>query len=150
VLAAGGFEERFGMYLEDVDLALRLRLAGWTCRWEPRAVARHAGGGSSAGLHPGPEAWVARNTLLLVARCFPARWLPLVAYRQAAAAWRAVRAGRGRSHAAGLWMALPQLPAFLRERAAQRRAARVPVGAVVPPMAVRGPRALGHPSRHAA
>jgi GT2 family glycosyltransferase len=150
VLAAGGFEERFGMYLEDVDLALRLRLAGWTCRWEPRAVARHAGGGSSAGLHPGPEAWVARNTVLLVARSFPARWLPLVAYRQAAAAWRAVRTGSGRSHSAGLRMALPQLPAFLRERAAQRRAARVPIGAVVPPMPVRGARALGHPSRHAA
>jgi hypothetical protein len=47
-------------------------------------------------------------------------------------------------------MALPQLPAFLRERGAQRRAARVPIGAAVPPMPVRGPRALGHPSRHAA
>ena len=42
VAAAGGFDERLGMYLEDVDLGLRLQLAGWTCRWEPRAVAAHA------------------------------------------------------------------------------------------------------------
>ena len=48
--AAGGFDERLGTYLEDVELGLRLRLAGWRCRWEPRAVARHAGGGSSAAL----------------------------------------------------------------------------------------------------
>ena len=48
VAAAGGFDERLGIYLEDVDLGLRLQLAGWSCRWEPRAVAAHAGQGSSA------------------------------------------------------------------------------------------------------
>ena len=101
VLDAGGFEERFGTYLEDVDLGLRLRLAGWRCRWEPRAVARHAGGGSSAALRHGPGAWVERNTLLLVARAFPARWLQLVAYRQLAWAWHAARAGELRAHLAG-------------------------------------------------
>jgi len=77
---AGGFDERLGMYLEDVDLGLRLQLAGWTCRWEPRAVAAHAGEGSGGGAC----AQVERNTLLLVARAFPLRWLPYVAYRQAA------------------------------------------------------------------
>ena len=44
-LELGGFDERFFLYLEDVDLALRLRLAGWTCMYEP-AVALHAGEGS--------------------------------------------------------------------------------------------------------
>ncbi len=148
-VAAGGFEERFGTYLEDVDLGLRLRLAGWACRWEPRAVARHAGEGSSAGLRFGPGAWVERNTLLLAARAFPARWLPQVAYRQLAWAWRAARAGRLRDHLAGIRMALPHLAAFVRERRALRAAAVVPIESAVPARPIRGPRAGGHPSRHA-
>jgi GT2 family glycosyltransferase len=140
--AAGGFDERLGMYLEDVELGLRLRLAGWACRWEPRAVARHAGGGSSGG----PGSLIERNTLLLVARYFRARWLPLVAYRQLAWAWHAARAGRLREHLAGARMALPLLRAFLGER----REWTLPVDEVVPARPVRGPRAGGHPSRHAA
>jgi GT2 family glycosyltransferase len=149
VLGAGGFEERFGTYLEDVDLGLRLRMAGWRCRWEPRAVARHAGEGSSAALRHGPGAWVERNTLLLVARAFPARWLHLVAYRQIAWAWHAARAGELRAHLEGVRMALPLLPAFLRERRMLRGGAAVPVEEAVPPRPIRGPRAGGHPSRHA-
>jgi GT2 family glycosyltransferase len=149
VLEAGAFDERLGTYLEDVDVALRLRLAGWMCRWEPRAVARHAGGGSAAALPHGAAAWVERNTLLLVARTFPLRWLPLVAYRQVGWAWHAARAGRLRAHVGGLRMALPLLPAFLRERRAVRAAARVPIEVVVPARPIRGRRAGGHPSRHA-
>ena len=149
VLETGGFDERFGTYLEDVDLGLRLRMAGWRCRWEPRCVARHAGGGSSMALHHGPGAWVQRNTLLLVARAFPARWLHLVAYRQAAWAWHAARAGELRAHLAGTRMALPLLPTFLRERRRLRARAAVPIDEAVPPRPIRGPRAGGHPSGHA-
>jgi len=149
VIAAGGFEERFGTYLEDADLGLRLRLAGWRCRWEPRAVAQHAGGGSSGALPHGPGAWVERNTLLLVARSFPPRWLPLVAYRQLGWAWHAARAGRLRRHLAGVRMALPLLPAFARERRALRAGAVVAIGDAVPALPIRGRRAAGHPSHRA-
>jgi GT2 family glycosyltransferase len=144
VLAVGAFDERFGMYLEDVDLGLRLRLAGWTCRYEPGAVSHHAGGGSAAVLPGGAGAWVVRNTLLLVARAFPVRWLPQVLYRQAAwarhdpSAWLA-----------GVRMAAPLIPVMARERRALRATARVPIETVVPARPIRGPRAGGHPSRHA-
>ncbi len=40
------FAERFFMYYEDVDLAWRLRRAGWATRYVPRAEARHVRGGS--------------------------------------------------------------------------------------------------------
>jgi hypothetical protein len=46
-------------------------------------------------------------------------------------------------------MALPLLPVFLRERRAVRAGASVSVEEAVPPRPIRGPRAGGHPSRHA-
>ena len=39
----GGFDERYHMYCEDVDLCLRLRLAGWTLQRADDAVVEHAG-----------------------------------------------------------------------------------------------------------
>src|SRR5438105_1671472 len=83
--------------VEDVDLALRLRLAGWRCHYVP-AVALHAGEGSSHQLAGGHHQLVERNTLLLVAKAFPLRWLPLVAYRQVAWAWHALRDHRLQFH----------------------------------------------------
>ncbi|RQS70139.1 glycosyltransferase [Burkholderia sp. Bp8963] len=38
---AGGFEPRIFMYGEDVDLSWRLRAAGWTLSYVPKAVAVH-------------------------------------------------------------------------------------------------------------
>jgi GT2 family glycosyltransferase len=143
VLAVGGFDERFFAYLEDVDLGLRLRLAGWRCRYEP-AVARHAGGGSAAQLARPVEGWVERNTLLLAAKTFPLAWAPLVAYRQLAWLWHAARAGRLRAHLGGAAAALPLLGMMLRERRRLRAAARVRVADVVPRRPIRGPRAGGH------
>jgi GT2 family glycosyltransferase len=147
VLAVGGFDERFFTYLEDVDLALRLRLAGWGCHYEP-AVARHAGEGSSVRLSRPLGHWVERNTLLLVAKAVPARWLHLVAYRQLAWAWHALRERRLAAHLSGALAALPLLPAMLRDRT--RRAATVPMERAVPVRPIRGRSAGGHPSRHAA
>jgi GT2 family glycosyltransferase len=46
-LALGGFDERFFCYCEDLDLAYRLRLDGWTAVQVPDAVVLHAGSGIS-------------------------------------------------------------------------------------------------------
>jgi GT2 family glycosyltransferase len=135
--AVGGFDASYGMYLEDVDVALRLQLAGWTCRYEP-VVARHAGAGSGAAV----GFWVARNTLLLVARWFPWRWAPYVAYRQASWLVDAARRGALREHLRGLAAALPLLPGALRGR---RRGLRGALERAVPPRPWRGPLAGGHP-----
>jgi hypothetical protein len=134
---AGGFHEPYFAYLEDVDLALRLRLAGWTCRYVP-VVALHAAQSSSDAL-PGGAAFLAtRNTLVLVARFWPARWLGYVAYRQLGWAWHAARERRLRAHLRALAAAVPMLPAALGERRALRRGAVVSVEIAVPARAWRG------------
>ncbi len=137
LLALGGFDERYFAYLEDVDLALRLRLAGWSCRYEP-AVAMHAGEGSSGELPGGHLYLVERNTLLLVAKAFPLRWLPLVLYRQLGWAWHAFREGRLRWQLRGALAALPLMPGALRERRELRRRAPVRIEQAVPPRPIRG------------
>lgn len=144
VLGVGGFDERFFSYLEDVDLGLRLRLAGWRCGYEP-ATARHAGGGSSGQLDRPVPGWVARNTLLLVVKAWPLRWVGPVAYRQVAWVVAAARQGQLRTHLRGLVAAIPVVPAMLRERRVLRRTARMPIADVVPSLPWRGPRAGGHP-----
>lgn len=42
-LAVGGFDEDYFCYMEDVDLGLRLRLAGLRCLYVPDAIVRHTG-----------------------------------------------------------------------------------------------------------
>ncbi len=44
----GGFDERFFVYLEDLDLSLRVRQAGWRSVYLTEAKAFHAGGGTSS------------------------------------------------------------------------------------------------------
>jgi GT2 family glycosyltransferase len=45
--AVGGFDERFFMYSEEVDLCYRLVQAGWDVRFTPLAEVVHAGGAST-------------------------------------------------------------------------------------------------------
>jgi GT2 family glycosyltransferase len=47
ILAAGGFDEDFFCYVEDADLAFRLRLLGHRCLYVPDAVVRHVGSAAS-------------------------------------------------------------------------------------------------------
>jgi len=46
----GGFDESFFCYFEDVDLNLRLQVAGGRCLYVPSARIRHVGGASTGGL----------------------------------------------------------------------------------------------------
>jgi N-acetylglucosaminyl-diphospho-decaprenol L-rhamnosyltransferase len=44
----GGWDERYFMYMEDFDLCLRLRRAGWHIRYEPAGAIVHVQGGSTS------------------------------------------------------------------------------------------------------
>jgi GT2 family glycosyltransferase len=46
-LEAGGFDEDYFAYQEDVDLGFRLRLRGLRCYLVPTAIVYHVGAGSS-------------------------------------------------------------------------------------------------------
>jgi GT2 family glycosyltransferase len=43
----GGFDERFFLYCEDLDLCRRIRNSGYDVRFDPRATAVHLGGASA-------------------------------------------------------------------------------------------------------
>lgn len=49
LLEAGGFDEDYFCYIEDVDLGFRLRLAGHRCLYVPQSVAHHIGSGTTGG-----------------------------------------------------------------------------------------------------
>ena len=68
----GAFPESFFMYLEDVDLAWRLRLRGWETRLAPRALIQHDYSASSVEGSDFKRRLLARNRLWVIARCVPA------------------------------------------------------------------------------
>ncbi len=102
--AAGGFEERFFCYYEDVDLGFRLRLAGGRCVLEPSAVVRHVGSASSDKISGFAEYHGTRNRLWTFLRDMPTGLMPIalpahilvVAYVLARSPSREMRAARWR------------------------------------------------------
>jgi N-acetylglucosaminyl-diphospho-decaprenol L-rhamnosyltransferase len=44
---AGGFDERFFIYFEDIDLCARIRAVGWRLRFIPSVEVRHEGGATT-------------------------------------------------------------------------------------------------------
>ncbi len=69
----GGFDERFFVYLEDVDLSKRAYAAGWTIWYLTEAQAFHAGGGTSCQVKVHRLFYSLRSRLLYALKHFP-RW----------------------------------------------------------------------------
>jgi GT2 family glycosyltransferase/glycosyltransferase involved in cell wall biosynthesis len=62
--AVGGFDERFFMFYEDVDLGWRLNLRGWRVRYEPASVAYHRHHGSMTDVHSSRELYLLERNAL--------------------------------------------------------------------------------------
>ena len=54
---AGGFDEGYWMYMEDLDLSYRLAQDGWLSWYEPAAIVRHVKGGTVGGPRPARLNW---------------------------------------------------------------------------------------------
>ncbi len=124
----GTFDERFGSYLEDVDLAWRANLAGFHCRFAPQAVVYHrvsaTGGGPLASYFNG------RNWLYVLVKDVPTpllrrHWRTILRVQgritlDALRAWRGAAArARLRGQVAGLLM-VPRLLRWRQVAQAQR------------------------------
>ncbi|MGH3905341.1 MAG: glycosyltransferase, partial [Pseudonocardiaceae bacterium] len=60
----GGFDERFFMFYEDVDLGWRLNLRGYRVRYEPRSIAYHRHHASLQGADPAREIYLLERNAL--------------------------------------------------------------------------------------
>lgn len=73
----GVFDQRYFAYLEDLDLAFRGQLRGWSCRYVPDAVVYHKKSMTS-GYHSALKAYlVERNRIWNAVKLFPLRLLLL-------------------------------------------------------------------------
>jgi GT2 family glycosyltransferase len=82
----GPFDERHFAYGDDTDIGLRGRLAGWKCRFVPRAIVYHKYSMTTGGYSPAKVFLVERNRIWIVWKYFPVRrvlaapWYSLVRY----------------------------------------------------------------------
>jgi GT2 family glycosyltransferase len=125
--AIGGFPPGFFLYQEDVDLAWRLRLAGWRVRYCPRAAVRHEyefGKGAQKWF------WLERNRLWIVLCNYGAGTLvalgPLLLGVEAGVLVLAARGGWLREKLRAYGALVRALPALVRWRRRVQRSRAVP------------------------
>lgn len=74
-LKAGGFDEDYFSYFEDVDLGFRLRLGGAKCLYVPEAVVRHVGSASTGKRSDFSVYYGYRNLIWTFVKNMPSPWL---------------------------------------------------------------------------
>jgi GT2 family glycosyltransferase len=125
----GLFDERFGSYLEDVDLAWRARLAGWRCLYVPAAVVRHAHSATGGEGSPFKNFHLGRNKLWCITKNYPwpqLLWnLPVIVLYDLGSLPYTVILKRDPSPLAGRLAALRGLGPMLEERRRMQRMRRI-------------------------
>ena len=66
----GGFDKRFFMYYEDVDLSYRAHLAGWKSYYLAKITVKHLGGGTTASIQGRRLFYSMRSRILYVGKHF--------------------------------------------------------------------------------
>jgi N-acetylglucosaminyl-diphospho-decaprenol L-rhamnosyltransferase len=132
--ALGGFDERFFMVHEDVDLSYRARLRGARVWYAAGAVVRHAGSGSLGTISPAAVFYGQRNLEWTWIKNTPRALLLASAFAHAlyslAGVLHYVRIGRGGAALRGKWGALCGLPAVLADRRAVQSSRTVDTAAL--------------------
>jgi O-antigen biosynthesis protein len=131
--SVGGFDPTFGSYYEDVDLAFRLRWAGYECVFAPKCRILHDLSASYDHSSPTLQRRMARNAEILFWSNLPLSWLmasalPHATFTIAQGLWRLAR-GRHRPFVAGKLDAFRQwrtLRARRRVRSDLRRSSLAP------------------------
>ncbi len=128
----GLFAPTFFAYLEDVDLAWRLRAAGWTTLFVPAARVLHEGSRTSDRFPRRKEWLLSRNRVYVLARNYgrwrgpaalaAALWPVAALYDLLSVPWWQVRYWRDFTPLVGRLAGLRRLPRLLRQRARLGRA----------------------------
>jgi len=116
-----GLDGDFFAYLDDVDLAFRLRLRGWHGTYEPAAIAYHIGSATLGDpMHPRIARWMTRNQLLLLLKNYPVgvalRLLPRICVYQLLWFLMVLRGGKLISYLRGLFDTIRLLPRLVQKR----------------------------------
>ena len=137
--AAGGFDEDFFCYGEDIDLGFRLRLAGHRALYVPDAVVHHVHSGTTGRYSDFSVYHGHRNLVWTYVKNMPGilfwTYLPFHLILNAASVVALARRGQATVVMRAKWDALRGLPRMLAKRAAIQRERRVTVRSLLRLMA---------------
>jgi GT2 family glycosyltransferase len=109
---AGGFDENFFAYFEDVDLGFRLQLKGYACRYVPDAVVKHVGSATTSRNSDFAVYHGQRNLVWSYIRNMPRFWYYLpqhIVFNLAALIWFTLK-GKAAPVFRAKWHALKEFP----------------------------------------
>jgi GT2 family glycosyltransferase len=133
-LEAGGFDENFNSYFEDVDLGFRIRLYGHKCFYVANAEVQHVGSGSTHRLSDYAVYHGNRNMMWAYVKNMPGIlfWVYLPQHllvNVAALIWFTIK-GKGKEVFRAKWDAFIDLPRVFAQRQAIQETRKVSTGEI--------------------